>query len=153
MAAIVCLTARRSWSLIQSYREVEIRSEARSRLRRCALITGSALLTLVLGVVARCVGLPANVANLQSYPDSSLEHFDRAARRRASAGGAVRFPVDDFKPGKWRQCSLAGTHRRNRDAAGPDLYRSPLRRWLRSALLASHQHQPVDLDAQRTTHR
>ena len=50
------------------------------------------------------------------------------------------------------QRSLAGAHDRNRDAAGPDLYRSPPRRWLRSALLASHQHEPVDLDAQRTAH-
>ncbi len=37
-------------------------------MRRCALITGSMLLTLVLGVLAGCVGLPANVANCRVTP-------------------------------------------------------------------------------------
>jgi hypothetical protein len=45
-----------------------MRSEERSRLRRCARITGSVLLALVLGVLAGCVGLPANVANCKVTP-------------------------------------------------------------------------------------
>jgi hypothetical protein len=130
-----------------------MRSDERSRLRRCALITGSMLLTLVLGVLAGCVGLPANVANCRVTPTPPSHTSIVPPAAEPPQAALCGFPLTISSPGKWRQCSLAGTHCRTRDAAGPDLYRSPLRRWLRSALLASDQHQPIDLDAQRTTHR
>ena len=127
-------------------------SEARRRLTRCALITGSVLLALVLSVLAGCVGLPANVANCKVTPTPPSNTSIVPPAPEPPQAALCGFPLTISSPGNG--ASVHSPVPIVATATPPDpIY--TVRLYVDGfAVLYSPltNIEPVDLDAQRTAH-